>query len=92
MIKLFDKYEIHGNTHDYSLVEKVDGTSKKGEPITSNKVLGYYNSVEGCLQGLYKHIGRKIVAENELTLTEAIDAFAALQKRIESIIPGVLKV
>lgn len=95
MIKLIDNYEIHGNPYDYSLVINTGRVSvktdkKTGETTESRvyKTIGYYNNVKSCILACYKDLCRKVVAEDVLTLTEALNRFDEIQKRLEEIIPN----
>lgn len=94
MIKLIEGYEIHGNQYDYSLVINTGRVSKQVDKKTGEtterpvyKTEGYYNSVQSCIKACYKKLCLKAVANEDMTLTEAIERFDGIQKRLEEIIP-----
>lgn len=89
MIKLIDGYEIHGNTYDYSLVFNTGKENKDGKPI--RKTIGYYRTVEGCIEECYRHLCRKATAEQVLSLSSAVIEFQKIERKLEAIIPDCLK-
>ena len=86
MITLIENYEIHGSKYDYSLVINTGKVDKNGNTVY--KIEGYYSSVQSCIKACYKKLCLKTVAEEKLTLTQALERFDAIQKRLEDIIPN----
>lgn len=89
MIKLIENYEIHGNKYDYVLALNTGKVDKNGKPIL--KPEGYYNTVAACINACYHKLCRGVVAEKAMTLKEAVAEFEAIQRRLEELIPEVLK-
>lgn len=87
MIHIFDDYYIKGNPLDYSLVKKSNRTDKNGNPVYA--VLGYYSSVANACEGLRKTMSRELVAEKDLTLSEAVTAFKQIAERLEEATEGL---
>lgn len=67
MIKVTDRFYIDANTNCYVLKEKTivqDENSKNyGQEVL--KDLGYYTSLESCLQGILKTTTREYIAKQE---------------------------
>ena len=67
MIKVTDRFYIDANTNCYVLKEKTivqDENSKNyGQEVL--KYLGYYTSLESCLQGILKTTTREYIAKQE---------------------------
>lgn len=67
MIKVTDRFYIDANTNCYVLKEKTivqDENSKNyGQEVL--KDLGYYTSLESCLQGILKITTREYIAKQE---------------------------
>ena len=67
MIKVADRFYIDANTNCYVLKEKTivqDENSKNyGQEVL--KDLGYYTSLESCLQGILKTTTREYIAKQE---------------------------
>ena len=67
MIKVTDRFYIDANTNCYVLKEKTivqDENSKNyGQEVL--KDLGYYTSLESCLQGILKKTTREYIAKQE---------------------------
>ena len=67
MIKVTDRFYINANSNCYTLQEKTkiqDENSKNfGQEIY--KDLGYYTTLESCLQGILKTITREYISREE---------------------------
>ena len=67
MIKVTDRFYIDANTNCYVLKEKTivqDENSKNyGQEVL--KDLGYYTSLESCLQGILKTTTREYISKQE---------------------------
>lgn len=68
MIKVTDRFYIDANTNCYVLREKTiiqdEGSKNYGQVIF--KDLGYYTSLESCLQGILKTTTREYIAKQEM--------------------------
>lgn len=67
MVKITDRFYINANTNCYTLQEKTtvkDPESKNyGQEVF--KDLGYYTSLEGCIQGILKTTTREYLSREE---------------------------
>ena len=89
MIKLIKDYVIDGQAYDYALKLDTKKDDKHGNRIYS--VVGYHSTVDGCIQGLYKVLCRKLVAEEMLTLKEAEKRFKDIANEIKAVMPECFK-
>lgn len=76
MIQINDRFYINADTNCYMLQEKViiqDETSKNyGKE--QFRILGYYTTIEGCLQGLLKTTTREFISkETKNNLKDLMD-------------------
>jgi hypothetical protein len=88
MIKVTDKYYITANTNCYTLQEKTtiqDEQSKNyGQEVF--KDLGYYTSLESCLNGILKANTREYISKSEAnTLQELIQEIRNIDNYIKSL-------
>ena len=88
MIKVTDKYYITANTNCYTLQEKTtiqDEQSKNyGQEVF--KDLGYYTSLESCLNGILKANTREYISKSETnTLQELIQEIRNIDNYIKSL-------
>ncbi|WMI80929.1 hypothetical protein [Anaerotignum sp. MB30-C6] len=89
MIKLIRDYCIDGQAYDYALKLDTKKDDKDGKRVYS--VIGYYGTVDGCIQGLYKVLCRKLVAEEVLTLKEAEKRFQDIANELKVVMPDCFK-
>ena len=88
MIKVTDKYYITANTNCYTLQEKTtiqDEQSKNyGQEVF--KDLGYYTSLDSCLNGILKANTREYISKSEAnTLQELIQEIRNIDNYIKSL-------
>ncbi|HBF66472.1 MAG TPA: hypothetical protein DDW34_12965 [Clostridium sp.] len=89
MIKLIRDYIIDGQAYDYALKLDTKKDDKNGNRVYS--IIGYYGTVEGCIQGLYKVLCRKLVADEVLTLVEAEKRFKSIADELKAVMPECFK-
>lgn len=67
MIKVTDRFYIDANMNCYTLREKtiVQDTNSKNYGQEVLKDLGYYTSLESCLQGILKTTTREYISKQE---------------------------
>lgn len=67
MVKVTDRFYIDANTNCYVLKEKtiVQDTNSKNYGQEVLKDLGYYTSLESCLQGILKTTTREYISKQE---------------------------
>lgn len=75
MIKITDRFYINATTHCYTLQEKTKVQDENSENYGKEfyKDLGYYVSIENCLQGILKTTTREFISqEQENTMQDLI--------------------
>ena len=67
MIKVTDRFYINANSNCYVLQEKTKVQDEKSENYGKEiyKDLGYYTTLESCLQGILTTVTREYVSKNE---------------------------
>lgn len=80
MIKIDENFNIIADDNCY-IVSKYCGKDKKGEDVYKN--LTYHRTLKDALTALIRKKQIKLVADNELTLQEAINEFERIEKEIE---------
>lgn len=73
MIKLNDDFYIKTEQYDYSAWVFASGKNPKTKEIVrSEKLIGYYPNVLSCLEAIRKYKVHKSIADNDLSLENAI--------------------
>ena len=73
MIELIGDYFVEVDSYNYTLKRRSQGVSKKtNEPIITETVIGYYPSLISAIKAAKNHCGREIMAQDQITLSEAI--------------------
>lgn len=80
MIKIDKDFSIIADDNCY-IVSKYCGKNKKGEDVYKN--LTYHRTLKEALTALIRKKQIKLVADNELTLQEAINEFKRIEEEIE---------
>ena len=80
MIKIDEDFSIIADDNCY-IVSKYYGKDKKGKDVYKN--LTYHRTLKEALTALIRKKQIKLVADNELTLQEAINEFERIEKEIE---------
>ena len=76
MVKITDRFYINATTNCYTLQEKTTVQDENSENYGKEiyKDLGYYTSIENCLQGILKTTTREFIAqEQENSVKELIE-------------------
>lgn len=76
MVKITDRFYINATTNCYTLQEKTTVQDENSENYGKEiyKDLGYYTSLENCLQGILKTTTREFIAqEQENSVKELIE-------------------
>lgn len=80
MIKIDKDFSIIADDNCY-IVSRYYGKDKNGEDVYKN--LTYHRTLKEALTALIRKKQIKLVADNELTLQEAINEFERIEKEIE---------
>lgn len=76
MIKINDRFYINANSNCYTLQEKTTIKDENSKNFGQEKFndLGYYTTIEGCLEGILKTTTREFISkETENTLNDLKD-------------------
>lgn len=81
MIKVTDRFYINANSNCYILQEKTKVQDVKSENYGNEiyKDLGYYTTLESCLQGILKTVTRELISKNEESSIKELLAQIKLQ-------------
>lgn len=81
MIKVTDRFYINANSNCYILQEKTKVQDVKSENYGNEiyKDLGYYTTLESCLQGILKTVTREFISKNEESSIKELLAQIKLQ-------------
>ena len=81
MIKVTDRFYIDANSNCYILQEKTKVQDVKSENYGNEiyKDLGYYTTLESCLQGILKTVTREFISKNEESSIKELLAQIKLQ-------------
>lgn len=88
MIKVADRFYIDANTNCYVLKEKtiVQDENSKNHGQEVLKDLGYYTSLESCLQGILKTTTREFIArEEENSMKDLIKEIKRAEEYLKSL-------
>ena len=68
MIRVNDRFYIGADTNCYSLKEKTTVQDEKSKNYGKEiyKDLGYYPTLEGCLEGILKTVTREFIGKEEI--------------------------
>ena len=72
MIKVNDKYYIASDGKQFTVFEHKVGKNKKGERIEYEIAIGCYTTLRGALRSLINYEQKQIVADNNMSLSEAV--------------------
>ena len=81
MIKVTDRFYINANSNCYIWQEKTKVQDVKSENYGNEiyKDLGYYTTLESCLQGILKTVTREFISKNEESSIKELLAQIKLQ-------------
>lgn len=83
MIKINKKWFIDADRHSYTLCMMVKQKNKKtGEESIQPKAVSYHSTVSQALSNYVRIKHKKMVANEELTIKEAIEKFRELESSV----------
>lgn len=89
MIHIKDNYYIRPSQLDYVALLVTDGTNANGEKIKSEKLIGYYTTIQNAIIGIKDYYIREELTIVDMELYEAIktikeitDEFSELLERL----------
>ena len=78
MIRLTDDYYIVLDEMNWTLKKTVHGKSKKGKPITTERILGYYGRVWQAVEAAADYLYREDLGPDAINLEGAVQRYEAL--------------
>lgn len=84
MIQITDRFYIDADTNCYSLKEKtiVQDKTSKNYAKEQYKDLGYYSTLEGCLEGIIKTTAREFIGEKQINSIEELRQVVKCQTEV----------
>lgn len=83
MIVLTRGYMIRSTPYSYALLRKEKTKNKKtGEESEYLSTIGYFSTISEALKAVYRQEERDFVADNDVTLSEAIEALTRLSNQL----------
>lgn len=94
MIHLVDAYYVNADSNQYILQKEMQGLRKNPdtgaqEPTTYYKDMGYYATMENCVQGCIRNALREKVSDGAITTMRGwLDAMNGMKKEIMDALKG----
>lgn len=85
MIHLFENYYVSVDDGTYTLLKKVCGKTKNGEPTERKDVIGYYGSLRHCLKRCASELLESEIEGKIVELKEAINMINENTNRLEKL-------
>lgn len=85
MIHLLDDYYVSVDGGSYTLLKKVNGKTKNGEPTERKDVIGYYGSLRHCLKRCASELLESEINGRIVELKEAINMINENVNRLEKL-------
>lgn len=84
MVVINENYYIEVDSLCYTLKRKNFGLNKKGEPVKTDKTIGYYGDVQGCIRGAVKDAKLCAFKMYDYSLEEAFKKIRKINEDFES--------
>lgn len=84
MIVINENYYIECDSLSYTLKRKSSGVNKNGEPVKTDKTVGYYSDVLSCIRGAVKDSKLCAFRESHYSLEEAFKKIREINESFES--------
>ena len=91
MIVINENYYIDCDSLSYVLKRKGSGLNKKGEPVKTDKTLGYFGDVQGCIDFAIKDTKLSTFRENNYSLEDAFKKIREINESFEFRLNNILK-
>ena len=91
MIRINDDYFVEVDAHNYTLKRKATGTNKDGKPITTDKIVGYYNDLRNCIYGASEDCKRNEFSKSDYSLDEALNKIQEINDSFTEILKQAVK-
>lgn len=91
MIVINENYYIEVDSLCYVLKRKGSGLNKKGEPVKTDRTLGFYGDVQGCIGGAIKDAKLCAFRESRYSLEEAFKKIREINESFKSQLNSILQ-
>lgn len=91
MVVLNNDYYVEADSLSFTLKRKANGLNKKGEPIKTDTVIGFYGDLTGCIKGAIKDTRLRVVSENNYNLEEALVKFQEINDSFTDVLKKTIK-
>lgn len=81
-IELINGFYIDADELNYTLKQRYTGKTKDGEEKEADRIIGYFSSVQGCVERVCKLIP---LEENDGAVISMREYAEAIQKAVESV-------
>lgn len=90
VIAITPRYSILVDDLQYIVQCTKDGKSKKGEPITTVKAIGYYGGIDGALQQIVKQCVLDELDGTTVTIQQYLDTYRETTERFKDYLYATL--
>ena len=91
MVVLNKDYYVESDSLSFTLKRKASGFNKKGEPVKTDTVIGFYGDLTGCIKGAIKDTKLRAVRDYDYSLEEALVKFQGINDSFTKILNKVIK-
>ena len=91
MIVINENYYIEVDSLCYVLKRKGSGLNKKGEPVKTDRTLGFYGDVQGCIKGAVKDSKLCAFKKESYSLEEAFKKIKEINESFELLLNNILR-
>lgn len=91
MVVINENYYIEVDSLCYTLKRKGSGVNKNGKPVKTDKTLGYYGDVQGCIGGAVKDAKLCAFKDKSYSLEEAFKKIREINESFESQLKSILE-
>ncbi len=88
MIRINDSYYIAPDPYCWILRKTGTGKSKKGEEIKTDRVIGYFGTVEGALEASVDEMLKEAVGNTSMDIKTALATLKRLREDVKKQIKG----
>ena len=88
MIKISERFYINANSNCYTLTEKTKIQDKESKNYGQDvfKDIGYYTTLEGCLNGILKTTTREFISKDEVNnISDLKEQIKSTRKFLQSL-------
>ena len=91
MIVINENYYVECDSNSYTLKRKGAGVNKNGDPVKTDKTLGYYTNLLSCVRGAVKDSQLCAFKDSYYSLEEAFEKIREINKSFELVLNNISK-